>query len=65
MPKQMIKNYAPALISAIILAAFAILGSSLGGFSYESTLEQILKSNAKPYVAKSTKFSPRRNMTTL
>ena len=43
MPKQMIKNYAPALISAIILAAFAILGSSLVGFSYESTHEQILE----------------------
>ena len=43
MPKQMIKNYASALISAIILAAFAILGSSLVGFSYESTHEQILQ----------------------
>jgi len=43
MPKLMIKNYAPALISAIILAAFAILGSSLVGFSYESTHEQILE----------------------
>ena len=43
MPKQMIKNYAPAFISAIILAAFAILGSSLVGFSYESTHEQILQ----------------------
>jgi len=43
MPKQMIKNYAPAFISAIILAAFAILGSSLVGFSYESTHEQILE----------------------
>jgi len=43
MPKQMIKNYAPALISAIILAAFAILGSSLVGFSYESTHEKILE----------------------
>ena len=43
MPKQMIKNYAPVFISAIILAAFAILGSSLVGFSYESTHEQILE----------------------
>jgi len=43
MPKQLIKNYAPALISAIILAAFAILGSSLVGISYESTHEQILE----------------------
>ena len=43
MPKQMIKNYAPAFISAIILAAFAVLGSSLVGFSYESTHEQILQ----------------------
>ncbi len=43
MPKQMIKNYASALISAIILAAFASLGSSLVGFSYESTHEQILQ----------------------
>jgi electron transport complex protein RnfG len=43
MPKQMITNYAPAFISAIILAAFAILGSSLVGFSYESTHEQILE----------------------
>jgi len=43
MPKQMIKNYAPAFISATILAAFAILGSSLVGFSYESTHEQILQ----------------------
>ncbi|MGA1691626.1 MAG: hypothetical protein ACO378_08140, partial [Sedimenticolaceae bacterium] len=43
MPKQMIKNYAPAFISAIILAAFAILGTSLVGFSYESTHEQILQ----------------------
>ena len=43
MPKQMIKNYAPAFISAIILAAFAILGSSLVGLSYESTHEKILE----------------------